>query len=249
MPKDNLGGKGLKILKKDLSTRISNLDPCRRYNKKYGSTAEHFLKNYKLGKIQKVCGSTSPTLTFAVGGAGAQRELASQIMISLKNLIKEKKINVNLVAGSRNDVCLYFKSKIKELGLNKCKGKNLNIVFDINKEEYFNKFNQALRVTDILWTKPSELVFYAALGVPIIMAPSVGSQEDFNKDWLKTIGAGIAQQDPQYTHEWLFDWINSGWLAEAAVSGFLDERQFGVYSIEDVVFRGIHEPTKGYQLL
>jgi len=65
----------------------------------------------------------------------------------------------------------------------------------------------------------------------------------------KTIGAGISQNDPRYTHEWLFDWIKSGWLAEAAMSGFLDGRQFGVYNIQDVIFRGIKEPDKSYQLL
>jgi len=249
LPKDNLGGKVLKILKKDLSTRILNLDPCGHYRKKYGSTAGRFLKNKKLESTPKACNITSPTLTFAVGGAGAQRELGSEILISLKEIIRKKKININLVAGSRNDVYIYFKSKIKELGLSKYYGKNVDIIFDINKEEYFSKFNKALRTTDILWTKPSELVFYAGLGIPIIMAPSVGSQEDFNKNWLKTIGAGISQQNPLYTHEWLFDWINSGWLAEAALSGFLDERQFGVYSIEDVAFRDVKEPTKNYQLL
>jgi len=93
------------------------------------------------------------------------------------------------------------------------------------------------------------LVFYTALGLPIIIAPPLGSQEKFNKIWLKTVGAGISQEDPRLTAEWLFDWVNSGWLAEAAMSGFLDGRQFGVHNIMDVVFRGVKEPAKNYQLL
>ena len=48
-------------------------------------------------------------------------------------------------------------------------------------DEYFNTFNETLRETDILWTKPSELSFYAGLGIPIIIAPTIGSLEDFNK--------------------------------------------------------------------
>ena len=48
--------------------------------------------------------------------------------------------------------------------------------------------------TDILWTKPSELSFYAGLGLPIIMAPSVGAQERFNKAWLRAIGAAIPRE-------------------------------------------------------
>jgi hypothetical protein len=138
---------------------------------------------------------------------------------------------------------------IQKAGLADRLNQNLKIIFAIDKDDYFSLFNQSLRVTDILWTKPSELVFYAALGIPIIMAPSVGSQEDFNRTWLKTIGAGISQNDPKLAHEWLFDWIQSGWLARAAMSGFLDERQFGAYSIEDVLFKGVKEPTKNYQLL
>jgi len=249
LPKENLGGKALRILKKDLAQRVTNLDPCGYYRKKYGSTVRQFLDKTNIKTDNKVCHYKTPTITFAVGGAGAQRELGSQILLSLKQKIEKNKINLNLVAGSRNEVYLYFKKQIQKVGLSKRLNKNLNIIFDINKQDYFEKFNQALRTTDILWTKPSELVFYAALGLPIIMAPSVGSQEDFNRSWLRTIGAGISQMDPKYTHEWLFDQINSGWLAEASVSGFLDERQFGSYSIEDVVFKGLKEPNKHYQLL
>ena len=81
------------------------------------------------------------------------------------------------------------------------------------------------------------------------MSPPVGSQEVFNRTWLKTVGAGISQNDPHYAYEWLFDWVSSGWLAEAAMSGFLDGRQFGVQNIIDVVFNGVKEPAKNYQLL
>ena len=122
-------------------------------------------------------------------------------------------------------------------------------MFALHKEDYFKELNKELRTTDILWTKPSEMVFYSALGLPIIMAPSLGSQEQFNRLWLKTIGAGISQNNPKLTHEWLFDWIESGWLAEASMSGFLDGRQFGVSNITDVVFNGVKEPTKSNQLL
>lgn len=251
LPKENLGGQNLKILKSDLADRLISLDPGHHYRKKYGSTVKQFLQDKELSEDNKVRDGSSrvPTLTFAVGGAGAQRQLAVEVLFSLKKEILDNKIKLNLVAGSRNDVYLYFKNHIRSYGLGKRLNKNLQIVFAVDKEDYFSQFNKILRATDILWTKPSELVFYAALGLPIIMAPSVGSQEDFNRHWLETIGAGIAQEDPTLTHEWLFDWINSGWLAEAAMSGFLDERQFGTYSIEDVMFKGVKEPTKHYQLL
>jgi len=246
LPAENLGGAQLKTLKTDLSERVVNLDPEHRYRAKYNNTIMQFL-----GEHVKFEGHHPHplTLTFAVGGAGAQKNLATTILHSLRKKILDGEINLNLVAGTRNDVYSYFENKIKDLGLDKAVGNNLNIIFAVDKEEYFRLFNETLRRTDILWTKPSELSFYTGLGLPIIMAPTIGSQEEYNRLWLKTVGGGISQDDPRYTHEWLFDWVNSGFLAEAAMSGFLDGRQFGVHNIERVVFEGETEPAKNYQLL
>jgi len=246
LPDENLGGAQLRILKDDLAERIVNLDPEHRYRVKYSSTIKQFLKR----RININAKHKHPlTLTFAVGGAGAQRLIGKQILFSLRNKLLKKDINLNLVAGSRNDVYKYFYRVICGNGLKKVFRKNLNIIFEVNKVEYFKTFNKILRQTDILWTKPSELSFYTALGLPIIMAPTIGSQEEFNKQWLYGVGGGLMQDDPRYTHEWLFDWVESGWLAEAAMSGFLDGRQFGVSNIKKVVFEGIVSPAQEYQLL
>ncbi|MFA6485839.1 MAG: hypothetical protein WCT40_00530 [Candidatus Magasanikbacteria bacterium] len=244
LPEENLG-RELDALKNDLAERIVNLDPEHRYRYKYGETVKHFLEGIKINAHHH----HPLTITFAVGGAGAQKNLASDILRSLRKKLLKGEVNLNLVAGVRNDVYLYFKKEIARLKLNKVFGENLNILFSPDKEDYFTKLNACLRSTDIFWTKPSELVFYSALGLPIVMAPSVGSQEDFNRLWLKTIGAGISQNNPRYTHEWLFDWIRSGWLAEAAMAGFLDGRQWGVHNIKQVVFHGVKEPAKNHQLL
>lgn len=245
LPEENLGEAKLEKLKTDLADRIINLDPEKHYRRKYSETIKQFLSNIKIEAKHH----HPLTLTFAVGGAGAQKNLAKNILLSLKKSLLDKKINFNLVAGSRNDVFLYFRRQIKKAGLEKILGRNLKIIYDTHKEDYFHLFNETLRETDVLWTKPSELVFYAALGLPIITAPPIGSQEVFNKLWLKTIGAGIGQDSPADTREWLDDWVKSGWLAEAAMSGFLDGRQFGVYNIIDVVFNGVKEPAKNNQLL
>ena len=81
------------------------------------------------------------------------------------------------------------------------------------------------------------------------MAPTIGSQEEFNKEWLYGVGGGLKQEDPRYAHQWLFDWVESGWFAEAAMSGFLDGRQFGVNNIKKIVFENIKSPAEEYQLL
>jgi hypothetical protein len=81
------------------------------------------------------------------------------------------------------------------------------------------------------------------------MAPTVGSQEDFNKQWLHAIGAAFEQEDPAYTHEWLFDWLDSGWLAQAAMEGFMDAPRNGAYHVEDTVVKGKPSQIEDMHLL
>ncbi len=88
----------------------------------------------------------------------------------------------------------------------------------------------------MLWTKPSELSFYSGLGIPLIMAPSIGSQEDYNRKWLLGVGSAIAQENPKYANQWLFDYLNSGRFAKAALRGFMEINNLGVYNIKNVVF-------------
>lgn len=246
LPKENIGGKELKVLRKSLGERIVHLDPQGLYRKKYEDTISDFI-----GKLycHKCKGNYPLTITFAVGGAGAQREIGADILSSLKKKILNKEVKLNLIAGVKNDVYLYYQKKIKQLGLlGKING-NIEILYAETKKEYFEKFNQMLLTTDILWTKPSELSFYAGLGLPIIIAPTVGSQEEFNKDWLISIGAGVEQQDPRYVNEWLFDWLDSGWLAEAAMNGFLNAPRNGAYHMEEVVLRGKRSEIEDIHLL
>jgi hypothetical protein len=239
LPQENLGDEHFKTLKSDLLERIINLDPEKRFRTRFADTIRKYLGDPRLEERH----SHPLTLTFAVGGAGAQRTIAKQILLSLREKIQKEEINLNLVAGSRNDVYSFFKRAIINAHLVKNFGRNLNIIYAAHKEDYFKTFNETLRTTDVLWTKPSELVFYSALGLPIIMAPSLGSQEDYNRTWLKTVQGGISGNDPRYTHEWLFDWVKYGWLANTAMSGFLDGRQFGVQNIVDVVFKGMKDPS------
>lgn len=226
LPKENIGSRQ-ELLKADLARRVAILD-------KGGNYQEHYaplLKNLMLGLVgdhAKIL-----TITYAVGGAGAQKEIGSVILNQLANQIKNKKIHLNLVAGNRLEIKTYFESEIKAAGLRV--GLGLDIIFAPDKLDYFKKFSACLRRTDILWTKPSELSFYCALGLPIIISPPVGSQEEFNKDWLLSIGAGLDVPAPEYINEWLPDLLESGRLAHAAVDGFLNAESWGTYKIEKLL--------------
>jgi glycosyltransferase involved in cell wall biosynthesis len=230
LPKENMG-EDLSILKKDLGERLANLDP----NKIYFGRLKEVIKKQIPGAYKK--NSKRPlTLTFVVGGAGAQRKIGAAILRSLKGKIIRHDIRVNLIAGTRVEIEEFFKSIVEELGLKKELGKYVNIFCSLDKKSHFSGFNQILRTTDVLWTKPSELVFYAALGIPLILTPPIGPHEILNQKWILRMGSGLSQEDPEFTNEWLFEWIEKGILAESAWEGFTEAPRFGTYNIEKVIF-------------
>jgi len=221
LPKENIG-ENKEILKADLAARLNLLDPRGIYFEKYSALIKNYLPANTI--------ATRPlTITYAVGGAGAQKEIGLTILEKLKDKIIAGKIAINLVAGSRPEIKEYFDNGIKELKLDT--NNNVRVIFDADKINYFKKFNVALRTSDILWTKPSELSFYCALGLPIIISDPVGSQEDFNHEWLIGLGAGIDSRNPEYVSEWLPDLLESGRLARAAMDGFLNAEAMGTYNI------------------
>lgn len=234
LPLENIGTEKLEILKKDLRERLLFLDPKRSYFEKYKVLINEHLDGLP-EKPERFL-----RIMFAVGGAGAQKEIGIRIAGSLKQAIQGKKIKLILVAGIKERVKEYFFKQITRLGLEEHLGSNIEIIFAPKIGDYFKQFNLALRKTDILWTKSSELSFYTGLGLPIIIAPPIGSQEDFNQKWLLSLGSGILQEDPLYTHQWLFDFLDSGRLAEAAMQGFIEAEKLGTLNIQKVIIKDDH---------
>jgi hypothetical protein len=232
LPVESTGIISDKKIAQQLLQRMVVLDLAGHIQKKYRALISEYVGVRKISHKR----SRPLTLTFAIGGAGAQQDIAREMIQSLKNSVLEGKIFLNLVAGSRNDVRDFFKQELRRTGLVKSLDQSIRIVFNEKKEAYFEEFNTTLRMTDVLWTKPSELSFYASLGLPIIIAPPLGSQEVSNRAWLVDGGMGVDQGDPRYTHEWLFDLVDSGRLAELAWRAFLNGGREGVDEVARVVF-------------
>jgi hypothetical protein len=220
LPPELTGGEELEVLKENLRSRLLNLDPKGKYCRYY----EPLIKKH-LGKMPEESGRPL-TVMFAVGGAGAQKEIGVKIVKALAQEIKSGRIKIILVAGTRKKIREYFKEHTR--------GLDVEIVFEEKVEDYFRSFNLALRRTDVLWTKPSELSFYSALGLPIIIAPPIGSQEEFNKRWLLKSGFGLSQENPSHVRQWLFDWVEHGYLAEAAIQGFIEGEKSGTLKIKKI---------------
>ncbi len=231
LPQENIG-KNMDIIRSDLAKRLIRLDPTKRFRIIHGEEVRYYLgdnwdPNHEAGPI---------TLTYAVGGAGAQTEIVASALKSLSNMIKEGRIRLNLIAAHRPEVKNFFEKLIQKSGLGMSEG--VRILYNENKDEYFRQFNILLRDTDILWTKPSEMSFYCGLGIPIIIAPPIGPHEVYNQRWLRDLGAGLHQSDPRYCSEWITDYLMDGKLSLAAWDGFLYARKLGASKIAEVLATG-----------
>jgi len=235
-----LGNRDLDVLKFNLNRRIKKLDPEEQFYSLYKHSVQAFLQNDESYFTDSVTRKKSITITYAVGGAGAQKEIGKQIVESLAKKIKKGKVKINLIAGTRTEVRDYFFAVKKGYAEN---NDNVRIIWADTNEAYFDLFNLCMQTTDILWTKPSELSFYCALGIPIIMTPAIGPQEKCNQRWIREIGAGFKQKNPKHTNQWLFDMLKKGRLAEAAWSGFLKARKYGTYNIIDFLEKGEFETS------
>ncbi|MCF7866121.1 hypothetical protein K9L67_00340 [Candidatus Woesearchaeota archaeon] len=232
LPKECIGGVESPITKKALAQRLINLDPNKHFLQFHKHTIKKALgKNFDINKKPQ-----PPTITFVIGGAGAQSDIPVKILRSLKNKLKLNEMKLCLVAGTHLDLKQQFLEIIKEIGLEECMGKNLTIICEMTKKEYFQKFNEQLNKTDILWTKPSELSFYAALGLPLILSPPIGAHEIYNKNWLHFIGAGIDQLNPNFSADWIEEGLANGFYARKALNGFLEAPRLGTYEIERIIF-------------
>lgn len=231
LPEELLGGRELTALKDNLKARLVRLDPRHAFRDAARDEIRHFL-----GELPDSEEGRPPLLTFAVGGAGAQTGLARKIVRSLAPRIHAGRLRLCLVAGTRAEVAVRFREWTDEAGLAQGSSEidepgTVEILLEDTVEDYFDRFHRLLASTDILWTKPSELTFFAALGLPLVLAPWVGIQEYYNRRWAREHGAGLKQRDLHHVDGWLDEWLDDGTLASSAWTGFVKLPKFGLYHV------------------
>jgi hypothetical protein len=236
LPGELLGGPDLPVLRRNLAGRLVRLDRKRVFRGQTKWEIDHFL-----GGLPEDQERRPPLLTYTVGGAGAQADLARPLLRGLRRLIEEDRLRVCLAAGVREEVAAKFLGWIREAGLEDRLGNGVEVFLAAGLEEYFPRFNAILAATDILWTKPSEMTFFSALGLPLVLSAPVGVHERYNRRWAIENGPGLKQRDPLHAEYWMREWLNEGTLAAAAWYGFLRMPKLGLYQILERVGR---EPAR-----
>jgi hypothetical protein len=239
LPKENIGNpEDMQTLKDDLFERLLRLDPKRVFLKMDKDTVFDRLNKKEIPETAGKCF----TILFVVGGAGVHVDMAASILKSLGENIAKGDLQIYFSAANDREVYREFKRYISKLKLDRFYNKRISIIYDDDLLTYYQKFNNALRKADVLWTKPSELSFYCALGIPILLTPAVGIQEEMNEQWLKELHGAISPPGPiEYTHQWLFDLREGGIFADVAWNAFLKVRKLGTFKIEELVQTGRFE--------
>jgi hypothetical protein len=230
LPHELVGGQDAPLLRANLRRRLVALDPRGAFLRECQEEVSHFL-----GDLPEV-GRVAPHLVFAVGGAGAQAEMVAEFLPSMAHSIRRGKLRITLVAGLRKEVAAYFQQVITSCDLKEeYESGHIQVLLESTHEEYFHAFNLLLASTDILWTKPSELTFFGALGLPLLFASPVGSHERYNRTWAINSGAGIKQVDLRHAGEWFWEMLKDGTFAGAAWTGYMRMPKFGLYRVVEEV--------------
>lgn len=222
-----------------MARRLVRLDPAGTFRRQFRAELQGALP-----QLAEVSSPEPPRLTFAVGGAGAQAFMVRQFLPSLAPLLREGRLRLALVAGVNERVFRRFQQWVAEAHLDHLPPAVLQVLWEPSVEAYLASFHRLLADTDILWTKPSELTFFAALGIALVFAPPVGVHEVLNRRWALERGAGLKQEHPSAAGQWLADWLADGTLAGAAWNGFRRLPRRGGRRIAELVAR-LHADPQG----
>ncbi len=233
LPPELVGGPDLDPLRTAVRRRLVRLDPTGVFRESYREELTHFI-----GPLPAAEERRAPLLTFAVGGAGAQVDIVRRFLPSLARTLGGGRLRVVLVAGTHADVAERFREWIALAGLREeLEVGVIRILHEPDLPSYIAAFNRTLAETDILWTKPSEMTFFGALGLPLVFSRPVGTHERYNRRWAIQRGAGLEQGPSEHAGHWLGEWLEEGTLAAAAWSGYMRLPKFGSTRIAEVVAR------------
>jgi hypothetical protein len=138
---------------------------------------------------------------------------------------------------------------VRAAELESCLDNGINILFASDLKDYFRQFEECLVNTDILWTKPSEMVFYAALGLPLLLAPPVGGHEHANRNWLLSHAAAFDAGNPSALGHRLENLLTTGEFCDLAMNAYSRLDRDGSDRIFKIVASAIHSDLKPHSFV
>jgi UDP-N-acetylglucosamine:LPS N-acetylglucosamine transferase len=179
---------------------------------------------------------------FALSGAGCYLILLKALIRELLPDLRSGKLTLCIAAGDNHKARAEIESHLAALNVRltaeggcATSPDGVKILYSPDTLESFGLFNRALRESDLLITKPGELVFYAALGVPQVLLPPVGKHEFKNRAYLMENSAALDLPGVESAGAWLLAQRANGAWRRAAESACERLPKLGTFVINDVV--------------
>ena len=238
LPPGLVGGRGHETLVRNLGARLRRLDPAGAFRRAGPASAR------AVADLADDAAASGPVqVTFAIGGAGAQADLATQLVRALREPLARGAMRLTLVAGVRRATATALTSFVARHAREALALGAVEVLHEPSFDGYLGRFEACLARTDVLWTKPSEMTFYGALGLPLVLTPPLGFHERINGRIARRRGFGFVSPPAGAAASWLEARLLDGSLARAAWAGRERMPCDGTYRIADLV-RGV-EPALG----
>jgi hypothetical protein len=224
-----LGDDGLSTARCNLSARLVRLDPERDFIEQHRDALEQ-----RLGQLPDQAAAAPPLVTVAADGTAARRREALRAAREMLPLVDARRLRLAILSG---DVGTPAKAIANELG-----ARSIDELADLGvRIETMDPASTTSRrvidlvgESDLLWTWPSELVFFAALGIPLLITDCNGPFEHAARRWA--LRRGVAKKwHPGRGCDEITNWLFEGALAEAAWSGYRKLPKRGLYRIAEIV--------------
>lgn len=149
--------------------------------------------------------------------------------------VRAGELVIHLFTGTDTARARSIEALVRNKTLHRHLGSSLVVHTHDNETQAFESFAQALPDMDLLWTTPNPWVFYAGLGIPVIVQPPVGGQEEARYAWVRGVQAGLPPLELQTAGDWLLDWKRSGGLARLAWNGYGSAPSMGLTRLKQLI--------------
>jgi Domain of unknown function (DUF6938) len=192
------------------------------------------ISNFDVRRMRLKPNSTVPlTIMFPFSGAGTYSNVLADLVKTILDDLREGSLRLTVSCGNNEHALRNAENILANYRLDE--SEFTEIIFDKDIFASFDKFNNALKSADLIITKPSEMVFYAGLGIPMVFLPPIGAHEAKNRRYLVENKCAADMGNVSDFPRWLDEARRSGKLLEFAEMGYRNITKTGTYEIDDIM--------------